>query len=162
MKYHDVLSEKGLACEMYSKRMRTLYTRCGSTDPPDSKPLLEFSAHRRAVYDETIPPLLEIIRQGEKLIERQKMLGTMSSHYMLIGQMQENTNPSLTTFGPPGVGYGYANGNTLQGAIYGKQAAEGTAAMSNSNSRVEQDLRAKWNAVEQRRMSGVRATRSRL
>ncbi|KAJ2985288.1 hypothetical protein NUW58_g5619 [Xylaria curta] len=147
MELHDTLLADHVMCEMYSKRMRTLYTECGSASPPNIKPLLEYSAQRRRVYIETVPQIRMIIAQQRMALEQQKFLNVTSSHYMVAGQLEQMTYGTPYLYSASGVGSGFANMNALQGAAYGQQAM-GIVAGSGSHVLAVQQLEQRWRAVE--------------
>ncbi|KAI0450244.1 hypothetical protein F5B21DRAFT_443233 [Xylaria acuta] len=149
MELHDAPLADSVMCEMYSERMRTLYTECGSTNPANLKPLLEYSTQRRQVYMETIPQARMIMSQAKMALQRQKMLNVMGSHYAFAGQLQQNTYGTPYTYSAPGIGSGFANSNALQGAAYGQEAMNiaadlGSGRISSAVGQLEQ----RWRAVE--------------
>ncbi|KAI0534471.1 hypothetical protein GGR58DRAFT_482800 [Xylaria digitata] len=136
-------------CEMYSPRMRKLYTRCGSTNPPSLQPLLDYSAQRRQVHLETVPQIRMILFQQRMALEQQKMLNTMSSHYKMAGLLEQTMYGTPYLYSASGVGSGFANMSALQGAAYGQQAM-GVAAgiIGGSHIPAVQQLEQRWRAVE--------------
>ncbi|KAI0602035.1 hypothetical protein F4775DRAFT_296738 [Biscogniauxia sp. FL1348] len=130
-------------CELYSARMRGLYTECGASSPPDPQPLLEHAAHRRAVWAETVVPIRAMLREQRAALERQRFLNVMSSHYTAVGGMRQ----VAYGYGAPGVGYGFANMEMLQGAAYGNEARAATAGVGGAVATV-QILERRWRAVE--------------
>ncbi|KAF2971602.1 hypothetical protein GQX73_g1996 [Xylaria multiplex] len=135
-------------CEMYSPRMRKLYTECGSMNPPNLQPLLEYSAQRRQVYTETVPQIRMILFQQRMALEQQKFLNTTSSHYMVAGQLEQMTYGTPYLYSMPGVGSGFANMNALQGAAYAQQAMGVAAGIGGSHILAVQQLEHRWRAVE--------------
>ncbi|KAI1175862.1 hypothetical protein F4777DRAFT_548904 [Nemania sp. FL0916] len=138
MMSRDTLVAGNMMCEMYSPRMRKLYTESGNANPPNLEALLQHSAQRRQVYKETMPRSRMIKVEEDRALERQKMLNTMSSHYSFMGQLNANT-------GMPGMGYGFM----LEGAAYGQQAM-GIAASVTSGGQTTaiEELEQRWRAVE--------------
>lgn len=134
---------------MYSKRMRTLYTECGNINPPNPKPLLDYSAQRRQVYMETVPQARMIMSQQKMAQQKQKMLNLTSSHYTRLGHSQEMTYGSAYKYSAPGVSSGFANSNSLQGAAYRQQANNLAADLGTANvSLAVGQLEQRWRAVE--------------
>ncbi|RYC61421.1 hypothetical protein CHU98_g4789 [Xylaria longipes] len=149
MELHDAPLVDSVMCEMYSERMRKLYTECGSTNPPNLKPLLEYSKQRRQVYMETIPQARMIMFQAKMALQRQKMLNVMSSHYTMAGQLQQITYGTPYTYSALGIGSGFANADALQGAVYGQQAMNITAGLGSGRiSFTVGQLEQRWRAVE--------------
>ncbi|TRX91653.1 hypothetical protein FHL15_007435 [Xylaria flabelliformis] len=136
-------------CEMYSQRMRTLYTECGSTNPPNLKSLLEYSTQRRQVYMETIPQARMMMSQAKMALQQQKRLNLMSSHYTNLGQFQQNTYDGPYTYSAPGIGSGFVNSNSLQGAAYGQQAMNIAADLGSGRTGLAVgELEQRWRKVE--------------
>ncbi|KAH8164143.1 hypothetical protein CIB48_g4118 [Xylaria polymorpha] len=149
MELHDALLANKSICEMYSKRMRTLYTECGNINPPNPKPLLDYSAQRRQVYMETVPQARMIMSQQKMAQQKQKMLNLTSSHYTRLGHSQEMTYGSAYKYSAPGVSSGFANSNSLQGAAYRQQANNLAADLGTANvSLAVGQLEQRWRAVE--------------
>ncbi|KAI1320583.1 hypothetical protein F5Y16DRAFT_389736 [Xylariaceae sp. FL0255] len=66
------------SCEMYSKRMRTLFNECAAASPPDLQRLLAEAGRRRMVYSETMPQRREILEQARSVSDphgRAQMIG---------------------------------------------------------------------------------------
>ncbi|KAI0105005.1 hypothetical protein GGR51DRAFT_200880 [Nemania sp. FL0031] len=147
MELNNVLLAENTMCEMYSRRMRALYTECGNANPPNLKHLLETSAQRRQVYFETIPPARMILEQQRIALNQQRMYNSMSSTYTFMGQLDQTNYGTAHAYSMPGVGYGFANGNALQGAIYGQQGADAAASIRAGGQAIRQ-LTARWSAVE--------------
>ncbi|KAJ3554422.1 hypothetical protein NPX13_g10614 [Xylaria arbuscula] len=149
MEYHDIQVAENSICDMYSPRMRNLYTECGRANPPDLQKLLQYSAQRAQVYTETVPQIRMMLFQARMQLQQQKMLNTMSSHYTMMGHMDQITYGTHHSYSAPGIGYGFANANLLQGAAYGQQAA---GIMSNlvsgGSTMAVQQLEQRWRAVE--------------
>ncbi|KAI1743010.1 hypothetical protein F4680DRAFT_410788 [Xylaria scruposa] len=149
MELHDVLVADSVMCEMYSQRMRTLYTECGSANPPNLKALLEHSTQRRQVYMETIPQARMMMSQAKMALQQQKRLNLMSSHYTQLGQFQQNTYGGPYTYSAPGIGSGFVNSNSLQGAAYGQQAMNIAADLGSGRIGLAVgELEQRWRQVE--------------
>ncbi|KAI0968096.1 hypothetical protein F4678DRAFT_202179 [Xylaria arbuscula] len=149
MGLRDAQVAESRMCEMYSPRMRKLYTECGSKNPPDLEPLLEYSVERRQIYAETIPKIRTILSQQRMALHQQKFLNTMSSHHMVAGQLDQITYGMPYTYSAPGIGAGFANLNALQGAAYAQQATGVATGIGNgSHMMAVQQLEKRWRAVE--------------
>ncbi|KAI1074249.1 hypothetical protein F5B20DRAFT_586480 [Whalleya microplaca] len=147
MDLRNVSLEAKTMCELYSPRMRGLYTQCGTLSPPDPKPLLEASVHRRLVFVDTVLPIRTIIFQQRAALDQQTRLNIMSSHYNSVGQLHLNGN-RFYTYSAWGAGYGFANSSLLQGTVYGKQAMHVSATIGGSQLLVVKQLEKRWRAVE--------------
>ncbi|KAI0811809.1 hypothetical protein GGR55DRAFT_89080 [Xylaria sp. FL0064] len=79
MELRDTTVAESRMCEMYSPRMRKLYTGCGDTSPPDPQPFLEYSVQRRRVYAETVPKIRVILAQQRMALQQQKFPNTMNA-----------------------------------------------------------------------------------
>ena len=146
-------------CEMYSARMRNLYLECcenGKVAPNGGRldeaallmPLLQFSAHRRAVWCQTVVPIRRMLFESRIALNQQRFLNVLSSHYTMAGQIQEISMPSAYSYSQAGLGT-FANHNLLQGAQYGAQAAGIMSGMSGgSRTVVVGQLEQQWRAVE--------------
>ncbi|GKT40455.1 uncharacterized protein ColSpa_00636 [Colletotrichum spaethianum] len=138
-----------LMCEMYSPRMRSLYSEACARSPPDASELLEVSKARRAVYVETVPTIREMIMEAQVALGQQRMLNVMGSTNRAMGQIQDTTRQSLGVCNMPGVGFGFSNHFEMQGALYGKQANSILAEYgSGSWTHVIKQLERKWREVE--------------
>ncbi|KAI1258160.1 hypothetical protein MGN70_001207 [Eutypa lata] len=143
----DVVEGKTM-CEMYSPRMRKLYLECNSNGDGEVAPLLQYSAHRRMVWCQTVLPIRQILFQSRLALSQQKMLNTVSSHYYMKGGLQELFTPSAYSYSQAGLGT-FANHDYLQGAQYAAQASGIVAnATSGSNTFMVGQLEQKWRAVE--------------
>lgn len=131
--------------------MRNLYTECSASPPsPDSlQPLLSFSAQRRLVYLQTVPQIRMMLFQARMALQQQQFLNVTSSHYKAVGQMEQTMYGTPYTYSAPGVGYGFANMSSLQGAAYERQALD-VAASAGAPSKVliVGELERRWRAVE--------------
>lgn len=87
--------------------------------------------------------------QARMQLQRQKMLNTMSSHYTMMGQLDQITHVSSYTYSAPGIGYSFANADLLQGAAYGQQAMGIMANIGSGGLALAvQQLEQRWRAVE--------------
>ncbi|KAI0441385.1 hypothetical protein F4803DRAFT_523611 [Xylaria telfairii] len=149
MELHDAPLANKTMCEMYSRRMRTLYTECGNTNLPNPKPLLDYSMQRRQVYMETIPQIRMIMSQQKMAQQRLKAVDLQSSHHARLGHFQDMTYGSAYKYSAAGVGSGFSNYNALQGAAYRQQANNLAADLGTSNvSLAVGQLEQRWRAVE--------------
>ncbi|KAI1429699.1 hypothetical protein F5Y12DRAFT_781715 [Xylaria sp. FL1777] len=94
MKFRDSLVAESRMCEMYSTRMRKLYTECGSMSPPKLQPLLEYSAQRRQVYNETMPKVRMMLSQKRMALQQQKLNALQGAAY---GQQATEVTPDIGT-----------------------------------------------------------------
>ncbi|KAI1472781.1 uncharacterized protein F4812DRAFT_25011 [Daldinia caldariorum] len=149
MELKNTVLESSAMCEMYSRRMRDLYTKCSEASPCDPTELLGYSVQRRLVWSQTVPPIRAMLLRAKIALDQQKMLNITSSHYNQMGMLEDVTYGHAYTYGAPGVGYGYANQNLLQGAIYGQQAAQvGASVVNGSATLLVGQLEQQWRAVE--------------
>ncbi|KAI1276985.1 hypothetical protein F5Y07DRAFT_118965 [Xylaria sp. FL0933] len=79
MELRDTTVAESRMCEMYSPRMRKLYTGCGDTSPPDPHPLLEYSTQRRRVHAETVRKIRAILARERMALQQQKFPNTMNA-----------------------------------------------------------------------------------
>ena len=149
MQFHDQKITASIMCEMYSPRMRKLFEQVAtSAEPLDLKPLLEYSLQRRQVYIETVPQIRMMIMQQKFNLEKQKMLGTLSTHHLVAGNVDQiNYGPGRYTYGAAGVGYGFANMDLLKSADYQQQAMGVVRGGSSAVLEVGM-LEQRWRAVE--------------
>ncbi|KAI1092034.1 hypothetical protein F5B19DRAFT_455988 [Rostrohypoxylon terebratum] len=136
-------------CEMYSPRMRNLYRECSDALPADPGPLLSYSVQRRVVWAETVPQMRMMLFRAKMALNQQSLLNATSAFYNSAGMLQEITMGSSHTYGAAGVGYGYANMNLFQGAMYGKQAmAVSSSAVNGGMIMLVGQLEQRWRAAE--------------
>ncbi|OLN96300.1 hypothetical protein CCHL11_04503 [Colletotrichum chlorophyti] len=136
----DVISDS-LMCEMYSPRMRSLYTEACARSPPNSSELLQVSKARRTVYFETVPVLRQMIIEDELALGRQRKRA--------VSQIHNVTRQSPDAYTTPGVGLGFSNHFELQGGLYGNQANSILAEYgSGTRSLVFGQLERRWREVE--------------
>ncbi|KAI1211153.1 uncharacterized protein F4807DRAFT_419220 [Annulohypoxylon truncatum] len=149
MHLNNTLLETTAMCEMYSPRMRNLYKECSDASPPDAGPLLAYSAQRRLVWAETVPQMRMMLFRAKMALKQQSFLNTTSTFYNSLGMLQQTSMGSSHTYGAAGVGYGYANMNLLQGAMYGQQAmAVSSSAVNGGTVMLVGQLEQRWRAVE--------------
>ncbi|KAF3068476.1 hypothetical protein GL218_08274 [Daldinia childiae] len=149
MELDNTVLETNTMCEMYSPRMRDIYIKCSKASPPDVRELLSCSVQRRLVWMQTIPQMRMMLFQANMALNQQRFLNVTSSHYNQVGMLQDITYGHTHTYGAAGVGYGYANENLLQGAVYAQQAAQaGVSAASGSAVLLVGQLEQQWRAVE--------------
>ncbi|KAI0155278.1 hypothetical protein GGR57DRAFT_491737 [Xylariaceae sp. FL1272] len=146
MELRDAPLANSTVCEMYSTRMRNLYTECGASN--NLSRLLEFSEKRRQVYFETVPQMRAMIANARAALRQQTYLNTMSTYHNFKGQMDQITFGSGYTYSAPGLG-SFATMDGLQGAAYGQQAMGVTAGlMSGGPLAAVKSLEERWRAVE--------------
>ncbi|KAI1117637.1 hypothetical protein F5Y14DRAFT_356655 [Nemania sp. NC0429] len=135
-------------CEMYSPRMRNLYLTACASDPPDLKPLLEYSVQRRAVWTQTMPRARQIISDIRLKSAQQSMAISNSMFYSFSGNLWQNTLPLTQTTSFSATGSGLYNHMQIKGAEYGRQASAIGAEISGSPAFVADELERRWRAVE--------------
>ncbi|CAM1505841.1 Fc.00g114780.m01.CDS01 [Cosmosporella sp. VM-42] len=102
-------------CDMYSRRMRKLYTEtCNTGNLAD---FLAFALRRRQVFIQTIPVCERLLMQQTFAAMQAQNLGIMCSAYKNMGGMINATQGHSYTVGNSFAGYGYANEMPLQGAV---------------------------------------------
>ncbi|KAI8949309.1 hypothetical protein F4801DRAFT_591185 [Xylaria longipes] len=135
-------------CEMYSQRMRQLYLAACASDPPDPKPLLEYSVQRRAVWVQTMPRSRQILSDMRLKILQQESAINNSMFYSWSGNRFQNTLPLEQTYGNSATGYGYYNHMQIKGAEYGRQATAIGNEILGSPAHVADELERRWRLVE--------------
>ncbi|TGJ77539.1 hypothetical protein E0Z10_g10729 [Xylaria hypoxylon] len=148
MPHQGIQAGGPIMCEMYSQRMRKLYLAACASDPPDPKPLLEYSMQRRAVWAETMPRVKSIMRDINLKIAQQNMAISNSSFYTFSGNLWQNSLPLERTSGSAAIGYGYHNHMQIKGAEYGQQATAIGSEILGSPAHVADELESRWRAVE--------------
>ncbi|KAI9170701.1 hypothetical protein HJFPF1_00171 [Paramyrothecium foliicola] len=143
----ELISEPRL-CELYSPRMRGMYTEV-CEGRRDLEEFLTLAENRARVYGETIPRCKFLMFKQEMALQNQQFLGLMGVMYTGIGGMQEISSGHDYTVGNSTLGYGYANENALQGAAYTNQAFQAGAAAANLGPIQEVGmLERRWQEVE--------------
>ncbi|KAI0438424.1 hypothetical protein F4803DRAFT_565280 [Xylaria telfairii] len=132
-------------CEMYSPRMRQLYLAACASEPPDPKPLLEFSVQRRAVWAQTIPRARQILNDIELKVVQQQMAMNNSLFYTWSGNLW---NKTLPLYSSPTTGYGYYNHMQIKGAEYSQQATAIGNDIRGAPAHVADELQRRWRLVE--------------
>lgn len=125
MELNDTIIANNTMCEIYSPRMQKLYKAVASSDPPELKPLLEYSAQRRKVYAQTVPHIRMIISQQKLDLNSQTVLNSMSGFHTNKGQIEQ----------------------VSQAEIYRQQAMGMNNGSMSTTTQVEV-LEKKWRAVE--------------
>ncbi|KAI0455095.1 hypothetical protein F5B21DRAFT_213664 [Xylaria acuta] len=135
-------------CEMYSPRMRQLYLAVCASDPPDPKPLLEYSAQRRAVWAQTMPRARQILSDIKvKALQQQSAMNT-SLFYWSSGNLWQNTLPLEQTYSNSATGHGNYNHMQIKGAEYGQLATALGSEIRGSPAYVADELERRWRLVE--------------
>ncbi|KAI0555911.1 hypothetical protein F4679DRAFT_10120 [Xylaria curta] len=146
---HQGTHVKGsVMCEMYSPRMRQLYLAACASDPPDSKPLLEYSVQRRAVWAQTMPRARQIFTDIKIKMLQQSTAMNNSMFYSWSGNLWQNTLPLEQTYSNAAIGYGYYNHMQIKGAEYGRQAAALGNEIRGSPAHIADELERQWRLVE--------------
>ncbi|EFY85408.1 hypothetical protein J3459_008473 [Metarhizium acridum] len=108
--------EKSRICDLYSPRMRGLYTEACQNDALPA--LLDFAHKRRLIFLETIPHCEEILMAQFMKAQQAKMLGITGSFYKAMGGAQAAINGHDYNVGNAQVGYGWKNETEFTGAMY--------------------------------------------
>ncbi|KAI1740988.1 hypothetical protein F4680DRAFT_77390 [Xylaria scruposa] len=146
---HQGTHVKGsVMCEMYSPRMRQLYLAACSSDPPDPKPLLEYSVQRRAVWAQTMPRARQILTDIKIKMLQQSTAMNNSMFYSWSGNLWQNTLPLEQTYSNSAIGYGYYNHMQIKGAEYGRQATALGNEILGSPAHIADELERQWRLVE--------------
>ena len=138
-------------CDMYSPRMRALYTEACRAPATNLPALLRYSAERRSVYFQTIPICRNMLQQARFTAQMAGMARLQSVALTGVGNLLEiSSNHHHTyTYGQAGVGYGFDNMQQLQGAQYNAKANQLAAQAGNSgNILLVGQLETKWRSVE--------------
>ncbi|KAL0938538.1 uncharacterized protein CTRU02_205148 [Colletotrichum truncatum] len=135
-----------LMCEMYSPRMRSLYTEACERSPPSPANLLKASKARRAVYFETVPVIRQMILEAQAALGHQRRISSASR---AMGQIQDISMKSSFVYDLAGAGNGSANTYGIKGALYGTQASSIAAEFgSGTRTLVMEKLEKRWSEVE--------------
>ncbi|KAI1122784.1 hypothetical protein F5Y10DRAFT_67424 [Nemania abortiva] len=135
-------------CEMYSTLMRQIYLAACATDPPDPKPLLEYSMQRRAVWAETMPRARQILSNIRLKMLQQDMAMNNSMFYKWSGNLMQDTLPLEQTYINAATGPGYYNHMQIKGAEYAQQATAIGNEIRGSPAYIADELERRWRAVE--------------
>lgn len=128
LKFHDAIATKERRCDLYSPRMRRLWTEACEKD--DLEGFTRLAVERADMYFHTIVQCKQILSQQRLALERQKYLNAQSSFYNFMDGMQ---GPGINftgyiqptyTYGAADVGYGFNSSFGVDGARLGKQARD--------------------------------------
>ncbi|KAI1263262.1 hypothetical protein F5Y18DRAFT_133852 [Xylariaceae sp. FL1019] len=146
MELRDAPLADSTVCEMYSARMRDLYTECGAEN--NLGKLLQFSEKRRQVYFETVPKMRAMIADARAKLNQQRYLNTMSSYHNTVGMLDQISYGTRVSYSAPGLGC-FATMDGLKGAAYSQQAMSVMAGVVGSGALAAvQTLEQRWRAVE--------------
>ncbi|KAI1279801.1 hypothetical protein F5Y07DRAFT_387404 [Xylaria sp. FL0933] len=148
MPHQGTLAAGRVMCEMYSQRMRQLYLAACGSNPPDPKPLLEYSVQRRSVWKETVPRARQIMSDIQLKSFQQSMALNNSMFYTWSGGLMQNTLPLEQTSGSAAIGYGHFNHMQIKGAEYGRQATAIGNDIRGAPAHIADELMQRWRAVE--------------
>lgn len=110
-------------CDLYSARMRTLYTEA-CTDPDSSLvTFLTFSKQRQVIYMQTKFAAQQLQDQQNIRAQQARMAGIQGSFYKNLGWTHDTVVGHSYTVGNAAVGYGHANEWVAQGYAYDQQAS---------------------------------------
>ncbi|KAK2677759.1 hypothetical protein RAB80_006499 [Fusarium oxysporum f. sp. vasinfectum] len=139
--------EKERMCDIYSPRMRSLYTEACRTG--DLEGLLAVAEQRHVVYTQTIMQCEQILNQQKIAAMQAQMLGTQGTFYKSMGWAQDATMGHSYTVGNSYAGYGHANEWVMQGYWYDRQSREAAAEVMGGGPLMRiQMLEARWREVE--------------
>ncbi|KAK7418451.1 hypothetical protein QQX98_003943 [Neonectria punicea] len=140
-------ADKRRMCDLYSPRMRGLYTQaCASGDLAG---FLAAGEHRHQVWCETIAVCEQLLTQQRLAAMRAQTLGISGSFYKSLGGTMDATMGHSYTVGNAYAGYGHANEYVLQGHVYDRQASEMRAQAGGMGSVMRVGmLEARWEEVE--------------
>ncbi|KAI1259969.1 hypothetical protein F5Y18DRAFT_407795 [Xylariaceae sp. FL1019] len=149
MPHQGTFESAPIMCELYSPRMRKIYSASCATDPPDARLFLQESLRRRSIWVETMPRVREILENEEMKMLQWQGTANNGMSYTSMGNMYADTvGPGLYTYGHAGVGYGFENSLQVQGAEYSKQAAAMQSGMGGVTLLEAERLERRWRAVE--------------
>ncbi|KAF9774366.1 hypothetical protein IL306_007631 [Fusarium sp. DS 682] len=139
--------EKERMCDLYSPRMRALYTEACKTG--DLEGLLVIAEQRHVVYTQTIMQCEQILNQQKIAAMQAQMLGTQGTFYKSLGWSQDAVMGHNYTVGNSYAGYGHANEWVMQGYSYDRQSREAAAEVTSGGALMRiQMLEARWREVE--------------
>ncbi|KAF5540690.1 hypothetical protein FMEXI_8186 [Fusarium mexicanum] len=140
-------SETERMCDIYSPRMRGLYTEACRTG--DLEGLLVVAEQRRVVYTQTIMQCKQILSQQRIAAMQAQMLGRQGTFYKNLGRTHDLTVGHSYTVGNSYAGYGHANEWVMQGYSYDRQSREAAAKVMGGGHLVRIEmLEARWSEVE--------------
>ncbi|KAG5657009.1 hypothetical protein KAF25_011178 [Fusarium avenaceum] len=139
--------DKARMCDLFSRRMRGLYTEACRTG--DLEGFLTLAEQRHTVYSQTIMQCDQILSQQRLAAMRSQYLGMQGSFYKNLGRTHDLTVGHNYTVGNSYVGYGHANEWIAEGYAYDRQSREVAAqAMGGGPVMRIQMLEARWKEVE--------------
>ncbi|KAI9150212.1 Reticulocyte-binding protein [Paramyrothecium foliicola] len=140
--------DKSRLCDIYSPRMRSMYTdTCEGRMTLDE--LLSFAHQRRLIYIQTVPECERLRDQQLMMAMQAQMLGVQGTVYKSMGYSQDAVMGHSYTVGNSYVGHGYANNFLLDGAVYDKQSRELSSQVTSGSALLQvQMLEQRWRAVE--------------
>ncbi|KAH6886226.1 hypothetical protein B0T10DRAFT_407963 [Thelonectria olida] len=134
-------------CDLFSPRMRALYTNACQTG--DLEGFLAQGEQRHQVWVQTIAVCEQILNQQKLAAMQANMLGMQGTFYKNMGGMVDATQGHSYTVGNAYGGYGHANEWMLQGHVYDRQAAEASTGVMNGGSVMQVAmLERRWKDVE--------------
>jgi hypothetical protein len=140
--------EKSRLCDMYSPRMRKLYTDA-CQGRITGQQLVDLGGQRRMVYLNTMPEIDRLISQQNIKASQAVMFGNMGTFYKNMGSTQDVLMGHSYTVGNAYAGYGYVNENSLTGAEYDRKGRDLTAEVLNGSVTYKVSvLEIRWREVE--------------
>ncbi|CAK7270400.1 hypothetical protein SEPCBS119000_004072 [Sporothrix epigloea] len=136
-------------CDMYSPRMRGLYTAACKSPANGLPALLKYSAQRRLIYFQTMPACRNILLQQKLTANMANMARLQSVAYTGAGNLLSiSSNYHDHTYSQAGVGSGFDNMQQLTGARYDVQANQLSAQVGGGNILLVAQLENQWRSVE--------------
>ncbi|KAM0426301.1 hypothetical protein ACHAPT_008341 [Fusarium lateritium] len=139
-------SDNEKMCDLFSPRMRGLYTEACKTG--DLQGLLAFAEQRHVIYTQTIMQCEQILVQQQIAAMQAQQLGIQGTFYKSMGGMQDAVMGHSYTVGNSYAGYGHANEWMLQGHVYDRQASEMRSQVGGGSILQVAMLEARWKEVE--------------
>ncbi|KAJ4258794.1 hypothetical protein NW762_007881 [Fusarium torreyae] len=134
-------------CDLFSRRMRGLYTEACRTG--DLQSFLAFAEQRHMIYAQTIPQCQQILNQQKLARMQAQTLGIQGSFYKNLGWTTDATMGHSYTVGNSYVGYGHENEWVAQGYAYDRKAREiAQGVMSGGPLMQIRMLEGRWKEVE--------------
>ncbi|KAF5024870.1 hypothetical protein F66182_3109 [Fusarium sp. NRRL 66182] len=139
--------DKERMCDLFSPRMRGLYTQACETG--DLQSLVAFAEQRHIIYTQTMMQCEQILQQQQMAALQANTLGIQGTFYKSMGMAVDATMGHAYTVGNAYAGYGHANEWVLQGHVYDGQSREAAmGAMSGGPTMQIGLLEARWREVE--------------
>ncbi|KAF7596636.1 hypothetical protein BBP40_000558 [Aspergillus hancockii] len=132
-------------CDLYSPRMRRKWAEACETG--DLASFMAFASYRRAIYDQTVPEMRNIVAMARFNQGMQQMYNVSSSFYNNMDGMTASVHDPRISYGAAGLTQRFDTPWGVEGAQLGQKAQSYIQGMSGDMGRVAQ-LQAMWDAVE--------------